>query len=234
MRRGVVPLPRRARRRVPPERELLERLRDERGRRIVLVSHCLLNQNTRYAGGATRPGVVGEVIAELVAAGCGIHQLPCPERRAWGGALKRHVVRMYGSKGTPAYLVRRPLLWVFTWWTGLVYRRLAREVARDVADYRRSGFEVVGLVGVAASPTCGVTTTLDLRRSLEVVASCPLAQLTREVMNEQVVLACRTAGEGLFIRVLRRELRRRGLEVPMLEHDLVAELRGEPLGPLLG
>lgn len=217
---------------LPPERQLLDRLRDERSRRVVLVSHCLLNENTRYAGGATRPGAVPEVVAELVAAGYGIHQLPCPERRAWGGALRRHVVRMYGAKGTPAYVLRRPLLRAFTWWTRLVYRRLAREVARDVADYRRSGFEVVGLVGVAASPTCGVATTIDLRRSLEVVAACPRARLSREVMNEQAVLACRRPGEGLFVEAVGRALRRRGLEVPLLEHDLVAELRGEPLRPL--
>lgn len=219
--------------RLPPERQLLDRLRDARSRRVVLVSHCLLDENTRYAGGATRPGAVREVVDELVDAGYGIHQLPCPERRAWGGALRRHAVRMYGSKGTLAYVLRRPLLRAFTWWTGLVYRRLARQVARDVADYRRSGFEVVGLVGVAASPTCGVTTTIDLHRSLEVVAACPRAQLSREVMNEQAVLGCRRPGEGLFIQAVVRALRRRGLEVPLLEHDLVAELRGEPLRPLL-
>jgi hypothetical protein len=27
---------------------LLERLKDERSRRIIFVSHCLLNENTRY------------------------------------------------------------------------------------------------------------------------------------------------------------------------------------------
>lgn len=71
-------------------RLLLDQLRDERSRRVVLVSHCLLNENTRYAGGASRPGAVAEAIDGLIDAGYGIHQLPCPERLAWGGALKRH------------------------------------------------------------------------------------------------------------------------------------------------
>ena len=82
----------------PPERLLLDRLRDQRGRRVVLVSHCLLNQNTRYAGGATRAGAVAELADELIGAGYGIHQLPCPERLAWGGVLKRHSLRLYHSK----------------------------------------------------------------------------------------------------------------------------------------
>ncbi len=210
-----------------PARSLLDQLRDERSRRVVLVSHCLLNENTRYAGGATRPGAVAEIVDELIAAGYGIHQLPCPERLAWGGVLKRHSVRLYHSKGGPLYAVRGVLLSAFIWWTKVIYKRLARQVARDVADYQRAGIVVAGIVGIGASPSCGVITTLDLRASLEVVAACPAAALTRDVMNEQAVLGCRRAGEGLFIKALDRELKRRRLNMPAFEHDLAAELRGK-------
>lgn len=208
-------------------RLLLDQLHDERSRRVVLVSHCLLNQNTRYAGGASRPGAVAEVVDELIAAGYGIHQLPCPERLAWGGVLKRHSLRLYHSKGGPLYPVRGILLGAFVWWTKMIYRRLARRVGGEVADYHRAGMGVAGVVGIGASPTCGVTTTVDLRASLEVVAACPAAALTRDVMNEQAVLACRRPGEGLFIAELDRELRRRRLTLPALEHDLAAELHGK-------
>jgi uncharacterized protein YbbK (DUF523 family) len=208
-------------------RLLLDKLRDERGRRVVLVSHCLLNENTRYAGGATRSGAVVETVDELTAAGYGIHQLPCPERVAWGGVLKRRTVWVYGSKGAPLYPLRGVLLTAFIWWTKAVYRRLARQAAREVADYQRAGIAVDGIVGIGASPSCGVTTTLDLRASLEVVASCPAAALTRDVMNEQAVLGCRRAGEGLFVQALDRELKRYRLTVPAMEHDLAAELRGD-------
>ena len=209
------------------ERLLLDRLRDQRSRRVMLVSHCLLNQNTRYAGGATRPGAVAEVVNELIGAGYGIHQLPCPERLAWGGALKRHSVRLYDSKGGPLFPLRAVLLRAFVWWTRITYWRLARQTVRDVTDYERSGITVAGIVGIGASPSCGVTTTLDLRASLEVLAACPAAALTRDVMNEQAVLACRRPGEGMFIKALDRQLKRRKLSVPALEHDLAAELGGE-------
>jgi predicted secreted protein len=211
---------------VPRERVLLDRLPDARARRVVLVSHCLLNQNTRYAGGATRRGAVSELVDELVDAGYGIHQLPCPERLAWGGVLKRHSLWLYDSKGKVRYAFRDVLLRAFVGWTRLVYLRLARRVVRDVTDYQRSGVEVAGIVGIGASPSCGVLTTLDLRASLEVVAACPAAALTRDVMNEQVVLGCRRPGDGLFIDALDRRLRRRGLTLPAFEHDLAAELRG--------
>ena len=207
-------------------RGLLDRLRDERSRSVVLVSHCLLNENTRYAGGATRPGVVAEMLDELIAAGHGIHQMPCPERLAWGGVLKRRSVGLYGSKGRLMYAVRGGLLTVFVMWTKVIYRRLARQIARDIADYQRSGIVVAGVVGVGTSPSCGVLNTLDLRSSLEVVAACPAAALSRDVMNERAVIGCHRRGEGLFIKALDRELKRRRLDVPAFEHDLVAELRG--------
>ena len=70
-------------------------------------------------------------------------------------------------------------------------------------------------------------TTLDLRASLDVVSACPLAELTREVMNERVVLGCRRPGEGLFVRELDRALARRRLTLPAFEHDLALELAGE-------
>jgi len=207
-------------------RLLFDGLRDERSRRVVLVSHCLLNENTRYAGGATRPGAVAELVEELVDAGYGIHQLPCPERLAWGGVLKRHSLRLYHSKGGPLYPMRGVLLYAFICWTKVVYRYLARHVARDVVDYQRAGIAVGGFIGIGASPSCGVITTVDLRTSLEVVATCPAAAMTREVMNERAVLGCRRRGDGLFVKALNRELKRMNAIVPAFEHDLAAELRG--------
>ena len=67
------------------DRLLADRLRDERSRRVAFVSHCLLNENTRYLGGAFRAGAVAELIDELVEHGIGICQMPCPEQHAWGG-----------------------------------------------------------------------------------------------------------------------------------------------------
>ena len=58
---------------------------------------------------------------------CGLrhHQLPCPERLAWGGVLKRHSLRLYHSRGGPLYAVRGALLSAFVWWTKIIYKRLA-------------------------------------------------------------------------------------------------------------
>ncbi len=149
---------------------LLERLKDERGKRVIFVSHCLLNENTRYLGGAFRRGCVDELVDSFQQEGLGIYQMRCPEQQAWGGVLKRRLLPFFGSKGTFLYRLRHVLLPLFLWYTRWVYKRIAKVVVRDIEDYVRSGFEVVGIVGVGESPSCGVWSRLDLRCSLEAVA----------------------------------------------------------------
>lgn len=209
---------------------LRDRLQDERSGKVLVLSHCLLNQNVRYLGGAVHPGMVDEALQEARCHGYGLYQLPCPEQRAWGGVLKRSLVPAYAAEGTLRYRLRRPLLWLFTRYTSLRYRLLARRAAGDVRDYLRSGFAVTGIVGVAGSPSCGVRRTLNLSGALEGMAACPLAELDREAFNWQVIAANVVAGEGLFIRQLRRALRRRGLQVPFQEHDLLPTMREDHPG----
>jgi uncharacterized protein YbbK (DUF523 family) len=208
---------------------LLAQLKDDRSKRVIFVSHCLLNENTRYLGGAFRRGCLDELVDSFQQEGLGISQMRCPEQRAWGGVLKRYLLPIYGSRGTLLYRLRHLLLPLFLRYTRWRYRRLAKEVVRDIEDYVRSGFEVVGIVGVGGSPSCGVCTTLDLRRSLEVVAGCPLARLDRRVMNEEAVAACLSEGEGLFVAAVQRRLRHQRLSIRWYEHELLREITGQPI-----
>jgi hypothetical protein len=40
------------------------------------------------------------------------------------------------------------------------------------------------------------------------------------------VADCRTSGEGLFVRAVRKRLRPRGLDVHLFDYDLIAEMHG--------
>ena len=179
--------------------QLRVQLADARGGRVVFLSHCLLNQNVRYLGGAGRAGGVSEVVDGYLGRGVGICQLPCPEQRAWGGVLKRRMLVAYGSAGTVRAPAARLLLRPFTWYTRRVYARLARAVTRDILDYRRCGVEVVGLVGIGGSPSCGVATTLDLPAAVSALTRCPAARLDRRTLNEDIIAPNVHPGEGLFI-----------------------------------
>jgi hypothetical protein len=85
-------------------------IRDLRSRRVIFVAHCLLNENTRYLGGACRGGAIREIVEPCLQNDVGIVQLPCPEQHAWGGVLKRRLLFFYGSKGKLRYRLRSVLL----------------------------------------------------------------------------------------------------------------------------
>ncbi|MDP1829834.1 MAG: 2-thiouracil desulfurase family protein [Archangium sp.] len=208
--------------------ELSQRLADGRSRRVVFVSHCLLNENTRYLGGARRPGPVREVIDACLRSGVGMVQLPCPEQLAWGGVLKRRLLRLYGAAPASgaALAGRKALVPLALAWTRIRYTRLARRVVAQMADYARSGFEVVGAIGVDGSPSCGVQTSLA-PACLAETAAVGTNALTVEKQNELVRRHARP-GRGLFVEALERELARRGLSVRLLAHDLLTELDGRP------
>jgi uncharacterized protein YbbK (DUF523 family) len=207
-----------------------KQLSDERGKKVVFLSHCLLNENTRYLGGACERGAAPTVVRECLDRGYGIVQMPCPEQQAWGGVYKRHLLRYFGSEGTLLYRMRNLVLPILLWYTRVVYRRLARQVVRQIADYTSSGFEVVGIVGVNGSPSCGTAQTMNFRQSLQLVATLtPVA--SRNDMNA-IVLRSLIPGRGLFVEALQRELQRRRLSVPLFAFDLPSELRGQTISPI--
>jgi predicted secreted protein len=204
----------------------LKRLRrqvpDARGARVVFLSHCLLNHNVRYLGGAEREAGAQDLVDGYLAGGVGICQMSCPEQRAWGGVLKRRMLVAYGAGGSWRGPLVRALLGGLVAYTRLVYTRLAREVAAEVADYRDCGVDVVGLVGIAGSPSCGVETTLDLPAAVDVLSRCPLARLDRRVVREEAVGAHTQPGRGLFVTALQQQFTQRGLSVRFVEYDFVA------------
>ena len=67
--------------------------------------------------------------------------------------------------------------------------------------------------------------TLDVARSVEVVAACPIESTDAATFNAALFSTAATEGSGLFVKALRRGLTHQHLEIPFYEHDLVAELQ---------
>jgi predicted secreted protein len=106
--------------------------------KVAFVAHCLLNQNSRTAGGAYCPGVYSPFVQELRDGGWQLAQMPCPEL-TFAGLNRFWAVRE--QYDTPAF--RRHC------------RRIVAGVADAIAAHLGRGDEVV-LVGVEGSPTMGV------------------------------------------------------------------------------
>jgi hypothetical protein len=124
--------------------------------------------------------------------------------------LKRTMLQVYGMHGTMLDRLRPLLYPAFVLNTKLVHRRLAWQMAKQIHDYIRSGFSVVGVVGVDGSPSCGVTWTLDMQRAMDALAAIVRTSVRR--------------GRGLYTAALQRALARYHVLGAFCAHDLVGEL----------
>ncbi len=116
---------------------------DARGRRVVLLPHCALNQNSRVAGAAVRSAAMDNLIAGLLQHNIGIIQMPCPELILLG------LDRAHLAIGAELEKVElRAQL-----------HRLALELVEQITAYRKCGVAVLAILGKNGSPTCGVETT---------------------------------------------------------------------------
>lgn len=156
---------------------------DERSRRVVFVSHCILNSNTRADGHAGVAGVNRRVLELLMQLNIGVAQMPCPEMMCLG--LDRGDAKG-GERPVLAENTRIRASMKSNRSADVMDAMIAQVVAQ-VEQYVEHGFSVLGIIGVNRSPSCGVeTTTID----------------NREV-----------TGEGVFIERLRTTLESKGFYI---------------------
>ncbi len=128
---------------------------DQRSKRVLLVAHCVLNQNAKIDRCAHYPGVIQEAVEVLIASGVGVIQMPCPELFCLG--LDRQVER--GAATTIESEDTRVARRMAAEENQAICRALAQSLVFQVEQYRKNGFEVFGLLGINGSPTCGIETT---------------------------------------------------------------------------
>lgn len=165
---------------------------DKRSKRVVLAAHCVLNHNARIDGCAYYPGAMTDIVEAVMEAGVGIVQMPCPELRCLG------LDRSGRIKDGKDIGIREALLGE----ARPCCQALVEGVLRDVAEYRKHGFQVLGVIGNDGSPACGVDFTHYLETGFQ-------------------------PGEGALMLLLREELERQGIELPFVatqDHQWEARL----------
>ena len=127
---------------------------DRRGRKVIVLAHCILNQNAKLDRCAHCPGAIAEVVGVLLEAGIGLVQMECAEMLHLG--LDRQTDRSQpasvASEDTRiARRMQEPA-------ARAIIDGIAERTVDQILDYRRQQFEVIGIVGINGSPTCGVET----------------------------------------------------------------------------
>jgi len=114
---------------------------DPRSKRVIFVPHCLLNQNARLDGSARHRNVMTKALEALTAGDVGIIQMPCPELK---------IIGLDRRGAGPDLLIRETL----EGGKADAVRAMAEELTREVKEYRRYGFSVLGVTYIEESPGC--------------------------------------------------------------------------------
>lgn len=166
-----------------------------RGKKIVILAHCLLNVNAKVEGIANYPGAFEPLVYFLTRKGFGIIQLPCPEvgyfgLRRWGQVREQMDI--------PAYRHH--------------CRKILSLVMDQILDYQKNGYLVAGVVGINKSPSCGVHQT----------CSSDLYKGEMSVMNDLDPIKDSLTypeGPGIFMEVFQEYIAAAGLEIPFVAID---------------
>lgn len=132
---------------------------DKRGKRVVVLAHCLLNQNAKLDRCAHCAGAVTAVVRVLLDEGIGMLPMDCPEMLYLG--LDREAAHEAGDAVRPSVAAEdtRIARRMAEPAAQAIIARIADCTARQIADYRRHHFSVIGILGINGSPSCGVETT---------------------------------------------------------------------------
>ena len=172
---------------------------DKRSKKVVFAVHCILNQNARIEGCGFFAGVINKPAQALIKSGAGIIQMPCPELLYAGLDRRGHECMKNGireSMSTPQ--------------GQSACRRMARGIIRQIQEYQKNGFAVLGIIGNDGSPSCGVKLTWSHSKDKNI------------------------KGQGAFIAALRSELRKHTLKVPFIAiEDFKWEKSAERIKKLL-
>jgi len=189
---------------------------DKRSKKIVFVSHCLLNCNNKFPGYADVPGAYTDFIIPILEAGVGIFQMPCLEVLGWGGVGRKHIEFDLDRNNLDQDWIKEYPELCAKW---------ARWTADRYQDYVENGYQILGIIHVGDSPTCGLDHVdsfpqihFDLLDTGVTWDHLVLDELIPLLETPEQMKARGANGKGAFASVLRDELIARDLDAKWLPY----------------
>lgn len=169
---------------------------------IVIVAHCLLNYHSKILDSGVTNETGKVIIPPLLARGCGIFQLPCPEfthggLKRWGQSRSQY--------NNPFFISH--------------CSKLTGEVINQLAEYLRCGYMVGPVLGINGSPSCGIDFSFDGAWGGEVGSALKIAP-------KAGTLTC-VQQPGIFMEVFKQTTAKRKIKLKWLgvdENDLKMSL----------
>ncbi|MEA1928607.1 MAG: hypothetical protein U9N73_10405 [Candidatus Auribacterota bacterium] len=171
------------------------RVPDQRSMKVVVCTHCILNQNAKLEGIAGWPGMIEEVLEIIRQEGAGILQMDCPEMVYEGIGRFDKSVEQYRC---PAFK--------------LLSETIADRIIEQIENYLQWGYQIPAILAIDGSPTCGFNLT----------QSAPEWRGRVAEMNWKKVRYI--PGPGVFMEILRNKLKERALDIPIIGIPELPEL----------
>lgn len=118
-----------------------------RSKKMVILSHCILNVNSKVEGFDPYESIMRTFIDNLHNLDFGIIQLPCPElflmgMRRWG-VVKEQLSHEHAKNEMRKML--QPIIW-------------------QIQNYKDCGYKIYSIIGIDGSPSCGVNFTCKSKK----------------------------------------------------------------------
>ena len=165
-----------------------------RSKKLAILSHCILNQNAVVKGEYKDMNIFFPFIKNLFENNIGILQLPCPETECYG--LKRwgHVIEQFDNIG---------------------YKKHSQKILNSFVDiikeYLNNGYEIIGIYGIAGSPSCGVNLTCSANWEGEVGIYKDKEDITSRVKMINT--------NGMFMKIFKSILEENNINIPFYDVD---------------
>lgn len=116
--------------------------KDARSQKIIVCSHCVINQNAKLEGIAGWPGIIHEIMDIILKSGAGILQMGCPETLYEGIGRFDKSYEQYNCEPFRA-----------------VCKNIAQSTIDQINNYQQWGYRVLAILAIDGSPSCGYNLT---------------------------------------------------------------------------
>lgn len=165
-----------------------------RSKKIAIISHCIINQNSVVKGEYKDMNIFFPFIKKLFEENIGILQLPCPETECYGLRRWGHVKEQFDNCGYRKYL-----------------EKIVNSFVDIIKEYINNEYEIVGIYGIAGSPSCGVNLTCSANWEGEI-------SLYKD--KEDIVSRIKMINEsGIFMEIFKSVLDKNKINIPFYDVD---------------
>ncbi len=111
----------------------------KRKKNVVILAHCILNQNSVVRDWERAQGGFTNIILEILQANIGIIQLPCPEFSYLGENRPPMTKNEYETDAYHKFC-----------------KTLIKPTIQQIEEYLNNGYHLKGIVGISDSPSCDI------------------------------------------------------------------------------